>query len=631
MFRGDMKRATIHVLLVDDCEAHARQVKQSLELQAGQFEVVVLRTLAETRHCLRDLRPDLVITEWRLPDGKGLELLAGRDGGDYPVIIMTSCGSERAAVESIKSGAIDYIVKSAAALAGLSSAVDQGLREWGEIIKRRQGEESFRKAEDSSCSSEEKFRTFFECAAAGMVTLSTEGRIVSANAAFCRFIGYSSLELASLSVADITYSDDLEETANAYRRLGGGESRAISYRKRFLCKGGAVVWGHVSVAAVFVDEGCPQYYVGLVQDITEHKQVQDQIRESQQMLQLILDNIPQYVFWKDRNSVYLGCNRHFARGAGVGVPQNLIGKNDYDLPWTHAEAESYRECDQRIMVSGRPKLQFIETQLQADGRQVWVETNKVPLRDGEGHVVGVLGTFEDITERKRAQDDLVAANRELDAFVYTVSHDLRTPLTPIISYAEVLKDTYRDRLDAQALDWLGKIEKQGRRMLAVLEDLLLLARVGHLGRPIELIDPNIVLEDVLVGMGGGLAEAGVVVEKKPLPKLKVPETLVAQLFGNLIGNAVRYAGKGGSPIVVEGERRGNLVRLAVRDHGPGIPSAERSQIFELFYRGAASRKSSGTGVGLAIVQKISRLFEGRAWVEETPGGGSTFLVELMDC
>ncbi|MCK4548315.1 MAG: PAS domain S-box protein, partial [Candidatus Eisenbacteria sp.] len=492
-----------------------------------------------------------------------------------------------------------------------------------DITERKEAEEALRR-------SEEKFRTIFNNAAAGMLTLSPEGRFLEVNEALCGFIGYSRDELLNRRVPEITHPDDLERTAENYRLLGDGRSRVIHYRKRFLRRDGGIVWGHVSVASVPGSDGLPLYYIGLVQDITESKRVQDQIRESQQMLQLVLDYIPQHVFWKDRNSVFLGCNRNYARAAGVERPQNVVGKTDYDLAWKREESDFYRECDRRVMEADTPELHIIEPQLQASGKQAWLDCNKIPLHDGEGRVVGILGTFEDITERKRAEEALVEANRELDAFVYTVSHDLRTPLTPIIGYAEVLQETCRDRLDEQSLDCLAEIKSQGRKMLALMEDLLLLAKVGHVQRPTEPVDLNAVVEEALVNMGSLIAEAGVVTKKNPLPGLRMPETLLTQIFNNLIGNAVRYAGREGSPIEVGGERREDLVRLYVRDHGPGIPQEERSRIFEVFYRGITDKKSPGTGVGLATVQKISRLYGGRAWVEETPGGGSTFWVELMD-
>jgi signal transduction histidine kinase len=112
--------------------------------------------------------------------------------------------------------------------------------------------------------------------------------------------------------------------------------------------------------------------------------------------------------------------------------------------------------------------------------------------------------------------------------------------------------------------------------------------------------------------------------------VRIPETLLAQIFTNLIGNAIRYADKEGIPIEVGGERRGTLVRYYVRDRGPGVPEEERERIFDVFFRGAMQREVPGTGVGLATVQKVARLYGGRAWVEETEGGGSTFWVEVED-
>ena len=127
------------------------------------------------------------------------------------------------------------------------------------------------------------------------------------------------------------------------------------------------------------------------------------VRVSRQMLLLVLDNIPQLVFWKDRNSVYLGSNANFAAAAGVDSPDGIVGKTDYDLPWKVTEAEKYRQDDREVMESRKPRLRFAETQLMADGKLAYVETNKIPLHDADGNVVGVLGTYEDVTDRRSAE------------------------------------------------------------------------------------------------------------------------------------------------------------------------------------------------------------------------------------
>jgi PAS domain S-box-containing protein len=151
----------------------------------------------------------------------------------------------------------------------------------------------------------------------------------------------------------------------------------------------------------------------LEEEISERISIETQLRSSQQLLQLVMDNIPQLIFWKDRNLTYLGCNENFARGAGLSSPENIVGLNDYDLPWTQEESDRYREWDLRVILSGIPELHIIETQRRKDGNLIWVETNKIPLRDAQGNVVGILGTSEDITERKRTEEALRQSEAKL--------------------------------------------------------------------------------------------------------------------------------------------------------------------------------------------------------------------------
>ena len=136
-----------------------------------------------------------------------------------------------------------------------------------------------------------------------------------------------------------------------------------------------------------------------------------------QLLQLVLDNIPQEVFWKNRDSVYVWCNRNFAIAAGVGTPDQIVGKTDYDLAWTHEQADWFRKIDQRVMETNTAEYQIIEPQTQANGKQAWLVTNKLPLHDRDGNVVGILGTAEDITKRKEAEEALQRAHDELETRV----------------------------------------------------------------------------------------------------------------------------------------------------------------------------------------------------------------------
>ncbi|MBW8034596.1 MAG: PAS domain S-box protein [Planctomycetes bacterium] len=180
---------------------------------------------------------------------------------------------------------------------------------------------------------------------------------------------------------------------------------------------------HASKVLSFVITPVPEAdYVNLYgRDITELKRTEEELKESSVMLQMVMDNIPQFIFWKDRNSIYLGCNQNFARVAGYDTAEEIVGKTDYDMAWKKEEADFFRTCDERVMRSGKEEFHIIEPQLQADGTNAWLDTNKVPLRDSEGNVVGILGSYEDITVRKRAEEALASSESKFRSLAQTAS------------------------------------------------------------------------------------------------------------------------------------------------------------------------------------------------------------------
>ena len=160
------------------------------------------------------------------------------------------------------------------------------------------------------------------------------------------------------------------------------------------------------------------------QNLLEYTKVdlKTQLQQSQQLLQLIIENVPQSIFWKDQNSVYLGCNRNFANDAGLENPEDIIGKTDYDLPCTKEEADFSQTYDERVMKAGVPELHIQKIQLQADGKHSWLDTNKIPLHDIQGNVIGILGSYEDITERKKIERILFEQEQFLHNIYDGVEH-----------------------------------------------------------------------------------------------------------------------------------------------------------------------------------------------------------------
>lgn len=250
-----------------------------------------------------------------------------------------------------------------------------------------------------------------------------------------------------------------------------------------------------------------------------------------------------------------------------------------------------------------------------------------PVHNPQGEIQK-LAVCRDITERKEAADKLLELNKHLDSFVYTVSHDLRSPLTPIIGFAEFLKEEYRGKLDDQAINLLEEIENQGGRMLNLMEDLLELSRVGYLPLPDKAEDVNAVISQILLDNVHELTEKNIEITTDPLPELLMPETLIYELFSNLILNAVRYGCKPGDGIEIGGAKENGTVTYFISDHGPGIPEKERGKVCNVFFRGTTSKDIPGTGIGLATAHKIARLHNGSILFTETSGGGCTVQLQF---
>jgi diguanylate cyclase (GGDEF)-like protein/PAS domain S-box-containing protein len=168
-------------------------------------------------------------------------------------------------------------------------------------------------------------------------------------------------------------------------------------------KNGDIYWEAATISPITNPGGAIVHFLAVKEDITERKRVEEELYRAHHMLQTILDTIPQRVFWKDRNCTYLGCNRILATDAGLNNPAEIIGKNDFDLAWSET-AEVYRADDKLVMEQGSAKLGYEEIQDRPGGGQMWLRTSKLPLWDREGKVIGVLGTYEDITERKLAEE-----------------------------------------------------------------------------------------------------------------------------------------------------------------------------------------------------------------------------------
>lgn len=235
---------------------------------------------------------------------------------------------------------------------------------------------------------------------------------------------------------------------------------------------------------------------------------------------------------------------------------------------------------------------------------------------------------KELEQRRIKEEELRAANQDLEAFARTVSHDLRKPLTVITSGAELLQSELGAQINNSHKQLLNTIEEQGHRMSGLMDDLLSLAKVGTPDQQKQIIKPSLIAAQVLEDLSQEIIDKRCRVDIKEMPELEAHRTMIYQLLLNLISNAVSHGFNQDQPIEVGAEHKVNVYSLYVRDHGTGVSSDDKESIFEVFYK-SDKRKSQGTGIGLAIVHKIAHFYSGRAFIEDTPGGGATFWVELL--
>ncbi len=405
--------------------------------------------------------------------------------------------------------------------------------------------------------------------------------------------------------------------------------------------------------------------------------IQTELKDSQRFLQLVMNTLPMSIFWKDIDLCYLGTNQKFSKDAGFEDSEMIIGKNDYDMPWKTEEADFYRQCDLRVITSNKAEIGIIEPQLNAEGNETWLETNKVPLHDQNGNIVGILGTYQDITIRKEAEFTLQRSKEELEQrvkertlelekakeaaevaskakseFLSCMSHELRTPLNGVLGYAQILRRNHD--LSPQQRKGINIIFDSGKHLLTLINDILDLSKI-EAGK-LELSPTDVHLEIFLSGVEG-------IVRMRALTKniefvyqslTHLPQGIVAdekrlrQVLLNLLGNAIKFTDIGqvafnvsAMPVNTEQET-GNehqagakklgfqTFRFEIVDTGIGISPEQQKSIFQAFEQvGDKKRQAEGTGLGLAISKRFVDLMGGTLEVQSELGKGSTFWFEIV--
>lgn len=615
---------------------------------------------------------------------------------------------------------------------------------------------------------EQMFRLMFEKHSAIMLLIELEtGAILDANQAAVEFYGYPKSKLCSMFIQEINAL--APEQVAVERQKAFHEERNYFIFPHKLANGEERIVEVHSSPIAFQNKHA---LFSVIHDITEHKRAEEALHESQAMLNMVLDAVPQAIFWKDVESRYLGCNRVFAAAAGLDEPGQITGKTDYDLPWPREEADAYRADDREVIRNNQPKRHIIEPLQQADGTRIWIDTSKIPLLDENGLPFGILGIYDDITEHKQAESALrdsetlyrkmnensplgmhfyklkadgqlvfsdanPAANRllgidhsqfiqktiedafpplaqtevpqryrdaaaqgipwfaeqinyedgrisgafevkafqttpgnmvaifaditarkkaeeeilklnaeleqhvrkrtiqlentikELEAFSYSVSHDLRAPLRGIDGWSQALLEDYQDKLDEQGRLYIDRVRSGIQHMGHLIDTMIELSRLTRAEMIKGQVDLSALAQSIVERLKQDEPQRQVDFNIQAGLTAKGDAHLLEVVLVNLLGNAFKFTAKRTNAHIEFGETELDGQHIFyVRDNGAGFDMAYAQKLFGAFQRMHHVSEFPGTGVGLATVQRIIRRHGGRAWAEAKVDHGATFYFTL---
>jgi PAS domain S-box-containing protein len=396
----------------------------------------------------------------------------------------------------------------------------------------------------------------------------------------------------------------------------------------------------VMMVLLVVSAWLPLVYVTSRGSTTRGREAEGEAKLARErtMLRTLIDNLPDFIYVKDRESRFLLVNVAAARVLGVEDPELVLGKSYSDLQ-SHEQALLSSSRDQEVMRSGNALINVQGSTIDPAGNQIDLLTTKAPLRDGDGRVIGIVGIDRDITARLMSEAEVLkareaaeAANRAKSEFLANMSHEIRTPMNGVIGMADLLLDTHLDSLQR---DYAGTIRDSGNALLTIINDILDFSKVEAGKLELEQLDVDLrdTFEDVarLLSIQAHAKGLEVIAQIDPkLPHLvKGDAGRIRQILLNLAGNAVKFTAKGEVSLeikVLETPESGTRVRCEVRDTGIGIPADRLQLLFAPFTQvdTSTTRKFGGTGLGLSIVRRLVELMGGSTGVESVEGKGSVF-------
>jgi PAS domain S-box-containing protein len=625
---GTSMTDTIKILLIEDNEVDAWMIRKYLldvsckedGVSSTSFDLIWKNSLSSGLEFLTQEDVDAVLLDLNLSDSLGLNTFfqIHQKKTKIPILILTGLCDRELATRAVREGAQDYLIKGELD----DRLLDRSIRY---SIERN-------RAQEALLESEKKYRLLINNANESII-VAQDGLLKFVNPMTLKLLeGYSEQELVDRPFTKFIHPDDKSLVVENYRRRIANEAALPRYAFRVVTRAGIVKW--VEIHADLIEWQGKPASLNFLTDITESKRAEEALAFTYIILRTQQELSIDGILVVDGNGKILSYNQRFV--------------DMWCIPPDVIESQS----DERVLQSVMDKLaspeQFLQKVKQIYESQGEISSDEVTMKDGRsfdrysapmvgasGKYYGRVWYFRDITERKHAEEvrerlvtELESKNTEMERFIYTVSHDLRSPLVTINGFVGFLESDLAKGDFERVKEDLNMISSAITRMETLLKDTLELSRIGRVANPPDTVPFIEIVQEALDQVSEKLMQRGFQVTIQPdLPSVGADRMRIVEVLTNLMENSIKYIGDQPHPSLELGCRfDGEETVFFVKDNGMGIDPSQHDKIFGLFYK--VDKKSEGSGAGLAIIKRIIEVHGGRIWIESELGKGCTVCFTL---
>jgi len=493
-------------------------------------------------------------------------------------------------------------------------------------------------AEAALRESEEKFRAAFENAPMGMSMILPNGQYLAVNPVLCKMFGYSEKELLSGTINKITHPDDIERGNKWILKMISGDRSEPEFEKRYIHKDGHIVWGLVRAEWIKDKAGTVKMSVVHILDITERKKVEEALTKSEALYRDLVETSQDLIWQCDADGKYTYLNHSWEEIFGYKI-EEMIGRKFSDFQtseYANSDSKGFKRLISSNVVKG-----FETIHIGKAGNEIHLVFNAISIKEENNNIIGIRGTAYDISKRKKAEEEIIKTNNELqrinsvkDKFFSIIAHDLKSPFQGLVGMTGMMADDINSFSQQELSEFSLQMHKNVKNLLKLLTNLLDWARMqqGTIRYdPIDLLLSDVISRNVnLLSKSREQKGIEIIIDLPNNHIIYADEEMLNSILGNLISNAVKFTSKGGRIKISAIEIENNMIEIAIQDNGIGMLESLTERLFKMEERvgriGTDGEES--TGLGLLLCKEFVEKHGGTIWVKTKENEGSTFYFTL---